>query len=276
GERQAGGRSTAASFPPRWIASGAAAGRPADPSGARPGRAERLAQLALAQADRVGRHLDQLVLVDPLEAVLEAHGAVGHEAHRLVVARGAHVAELLLAADVHVEVGVARVLAHHHALVDGRAGGDEEDAALLEVEEGIRRGHTLSVGHHGAVGARRDGAVPGLVAVDGRVARPRTRKASVAPVSSTRRLTFRRLSCQSRSRSFRDVTWLPERPAHGLVFTANTIAMVGSSMRMGGSASGRSRSATVSPMWMSSMPAMATMSPAQARSSSMRFNPCQP
>ena len=106
--------------------------------------------------------------------------------------------------------------------------------------------------------------------------RPRTRKASVLAVSSTRRLTFRRLSCPSRSRSFLDVTWLPERPAHGLVFTPNTIAMVGSSMRMGGSASGRSRSATVSPMWMSSMPAMATMSPAQARSSSMRFNPCQP
>ena len=73
-----------------------------------------------------------------------------------------------------------------------------------------------------------------------------------------------------RSRSFRDVTWLPERLAHGPVFTEKNMAMVGSSMRMGGSASGRSRSAMVSPMRMSSTPATATMSPASARSTSTR------
>src|SRR2546422_5470310 len=59
--------------------------------------------------------------------------------HRLVVARGAHVRELLLAADVDVEVDVARVLAHHHALVDRGAGGDEEEGGLLEGEKRVRR-----------------------------------------------------------------------------------------------------------------------------------------
>src|SRR5438093_5513147 len=63
--------------------------RPADPSGPRPPRPERLAQLALAEPDRVGRHLDQLVLVDPLEPVLQPHRPVRDEAHRLVVARRA-------------------------------------------------------------------------------------------------------------------------------------------------------------------------------------------
>src|SRR5438477_11523810 len=86
-------------------------GRAADAAGARAARTEGLAQLALAQPDRVRRHLDELVLVDPLEAVLEVHRLVGDEADRFVVAGGAHVGELLLAADVHVEVDVARVFA---------------------------------------------------------------------------------------------------------------------------------------------------------------------
>jgi hypothetical protein len=72
------------------------------------------------------------------------------------------------------------------------------------------------------------------------------------------------------------VTLLPERPAHGLVFAPNSIAIVGSSTRIGFSAVGASLSATVSPMLICSMPAIATMSPESARSISTRFKPCQP
>jgi len=65
-------------------------------------------------------------------------------------------------------------------------------------------------------------------------------------------------------------------PAHGELFTLKMIAMVGSSTRMPGSGLGFSRSAIVSPMWMSSMPATATMSPAVAMSTALRFNPSHP
>ena len=106
--------------------------------------------------------------------------------------------------------------------------------------------------------------------------RPTTRNVSMASVSSTRMLTFRSISWKSRSRTWRDVTLLPDRPAHGLVLAPNSMVMVGSSTRMGFSAVGASLSATVSPMLISSMPAIATMSPESARSISTRFKPCQP
>jgi hypothetical protein len=77
--------------------------RAAGPTAIRPhpARAERAPELALPDADRVRRDLDQLVVVDPGERVLEAHLAVRDQTHGLVVARRAHVRELLLAADVH-------------------------------------------------------------------------------------------------------------------------------------------------------------------------------
>src|SRR5262249_59956356 len=109
--------------------------RTADPPRPRPPRPQRLAQLALADPNRIRRDLDQLVLVDPLEAILEAHGMVRDQSHRLVMPRRAHVAELLLAADVHVEIDVTRILAHHHPLVDRRPGGADAGAGLLAVAE---------------------------------------------------------------------------------------------------------------------------------------------
>ena len=59
----------------------------------------------------------------------------------------------------------------------------------------------------------------------------------------------------------------------GEVFTPNTIETVGSSMAVGGMATGCSAVATVSPMVMFSMPARHTMSPAAAASMSTRFRP---
>ncbi len=53
----------------------------------------------------------------------------------------------------------------------------------------------------------------------------------------------------------------------------NSIEMVGSSMRIGGSASGATGSAMVSPIWISGMPAIATISPAAASSTPCRLRP---
>ena len=51
-------------------------------------------------------------------------------------------------------------------------------------------------------------------------------------VSSTRMPTLLRRSCQSRSRSWGEVTNLPSLPANGETLDEKSIATVGSSMRM--------------------------------------------
>ena len=58
-----------------------------------------------------------------------------------------------------------------------------------------------------------------------------------------RRLTFSFCSKKSRSRSLREVTNSPSRPAQGELLELKIIAMVGSSMRSAGSGLGFSRSA---------------------------------
>src|SRR5262249_9672733 len=88
-----------------------------DPSGTWPFRPKRPPKLLFAQADGLGCHLDQLVVVNPGQAVLETHDAVRAQANRFVVSRGPDVGQLLLAAHVHDQVDVARVLTDDHALV---------------------------------------------------------------------------------------------------------------------------------------------------------------
>src|SRR5207249_10271920 len=83
------------------------------------------ADRALAQAERLRRHLEELVLADPLEALLEVHAAGRGQLGRVVRGRRAHVGELLLLGDVDVHVVVARVLADDLALVHLEAGPDE-------------------------------------------------------------------------------------------------------------------------------------------------------
>jgi hypothetical protein len=85
--------------------------------------------------------------------------------------------------------------------------------------------------------------------------------------------TLIRRSFASRSRSWGDVTKRPSRPAKGDTLAENSIDTVGSSMRIRGRDSGRSRSVTVSPISMLSMPAMATRSPAPASAISTRLSP---
>ncbi len=93
--------------------------------------------------------------------------------------------------------------------------------------------------------------------------RPATLKASV-PCSVTWRETSFNSSRSSRSRRFREVTYLPSFPAKGESLTAKVISMVGSEIftkDRGSTASGAHR---VRPMVMSAMPLRATISPAEA------------
>src|SRR5690606_23375080 len=91
----------------------------------------RIEQL-LAQADALRRHLDQLVVADIGDRLFQRHLARRGEADRLVLAGGADVGQLLGLHRVDVEVVVAAVLADDHALIDRRAGIDEQDAAFLD------------------------------------------------------------------------------------------------------------------------------------------------
>src|SRR6185503_7468589 len=93
-----------------------------------------LGQQPLAQPDRRGRHLDELVLGDELQGQLQGEGPWRREPERLVVGVGPDVGELLLLGRVHVHVARPAVLADDHALVDLHAGADEQLGALLEVE----------------------------------------------------------------------------------------------------------------------------------------------
>src|SRR5262245_39618245 len=76
------------------------------PTAARSPGPKRATELALAKPHGLGSDLDQLVVVDPGQAVLQAHRVVRSQPHGFVVAGGAHVGQLFLAAHVHVEVHV--------------------------------------------------------------------------------------------------------------------------------------------------------------------------
>src|SRR3954468_21270327 len=121
-----------------------------------------LVERDLAQADRLGRDLDALVLAQPLQRGVERVLAVGHEAHEDVGGRRADVGEVLLAYGVDVEVLGARVLPDDHPLVDLLAGPDEQRAALLKVHQRELRGRAGTVGDEGAGRARAQLAEPWL------------------------------------------------------------------------------------------------------------------
>ena len=70
-----------------------------------------------------------------------------------------------------------------------------------------------------------------------------------------------------------EVTNFPSFPTNGESFTINVIARVGSSISIRGKAIGSFISANVSPISMSSIPAIQTMSPASASSISTLFKP---
>ncbi len=103
--------------------------------------------------------------------------------------------------------------------------------------------------------------------------RPRTSNVSAESVSSTRSATFDSSSRISRSRIWRDVRYLPSRPANGDALTMKYIETVGSSTAVAAMPSGNAASAIVSPMLRPSIPDTQMMSPADASSTSMRSRP---
>ena len=102
---------------------------------------------------------------------------------------------------------------------------------------------------------------------------PCTSQASGRSVGSTCTLTLPTSSASRRSSICRPVSLLPESPARGEVLTPIVIESAGSSTASSGSGSGFSRSAIVSPIVTSGMPATTTTSPASARSTSTRSRP---
>ncbi len=92
--------------------------------------------------------------------------------------------------------------------------------------------------------------------------RPKTMNLSALPVSSTRNAKFFSNSFAKRSLIWREVTNLPSFPKKGESLIVNNILMVGSSMAIVLSASGFSKSATVSPISKPSIPTRAQISPA--------------
>src|SRR5262249_58877450 len=66
-------------------------------------------EMALANADRLGRDLDQLVVGDEFDGVLQSQRDRRREKDRLVLARGADVGELLGAYRIHDEIVVPAV-----------------------------------------------------------------------------------------------------------------------------------------------------------------------
>src|SRR5512140_2984467 len=96
----------------------------------------RLVQHLLPEPDGLRRHLDELVLRDPLERLLERHVPRRREDDVLVAAGGADVGELLLLADVVREVVLVAVLAPDHPRVHPVPRLHEQRPALLPVEAG--------------------------------------------------------------------------------------------------------------------------------------------
>ena len=94
--------------------------------------------------------------------------------------------------------------------------------------------------------------------------RPITSKMPSSSVSLTRKAT---LCCNSfcrRSQIWRLVTYLPSRPANGLVLTQKFMVSVGSSTLSIGSGAGVSASVIVTPIPMSVRPLISTISPGPA------------
>src|SRR5574343_364108 len=103
--------------------------------------------------------------------------------------------------------------------------------------------------------------------------RPATSKMPSSSVSFTRRATLCCSSFWRRSQIWRLVTYLPSRPASGEVFTQKFMVSVGSSTLSMGSGAGLVGSVTVTPIPMSSMPLISTMSPGPASGVCMRSRP---
>src|SRR5712691_8691991 len=122
--------------------------------------------MALAQADRFRRDLDQLALADELDRVLERESYGRGEHDRLVLAGGADVGELLGADRVDHEVVVAGMDADDHSFVYRVPGAHEHAAALLELPQRVGDGDAVVLRHEDPVAALGDLALHRRIVVE--------------------------------------------------------------------------------------------------------------
>src|SRR5439155_319475 len=90
-----------------------------------------LGEEALADAERLRRDLEELVVGEEFDRVVERELAYPVELHRDIRRAAPHVGEVLLADHVYLEVALADVLSHDHALVDLDAGVEKELPPIL-------------------------------------------------------------------------------------------------------------------------------------------------
>src|SRR5690606_29442964 len=102
-------------------------------------------EVLLAQANRLGGHFDELVVVDEFQRLFQGELDRRHQGDDFVLARGTHVVEFLALGGVDGQVVVAAVDAAQLAFVDILAGLKEQLAAALQ---GFQRvGQRLAGGH---------------------------------------------------------------------------------------------------------------------------------
>ena len=92
---------------------------------------------ALADAQALGRDLEQLVVREELQTLLQTQLARRHEAQRVVRAGGAGIGQLLFLADVDGDILLLRRHADDHAGIHGHARADEQLAALLRIVQAV-------------------------------------------------------------------------------------------------------------------------------------------
>src|SRR5262249_7843945 len=97
-----------------------------------------------------------------LECLFEREHTGRDQPHELLGGGGSDVGQLLRLRGVYVEVVVAGVLADDHSLVELVAGGDEERAALLQIEDRVAGRLSAAVGDEAAGRSRPQFAVPRL------------------------------------------------------------------------------------------------------------------
>src|SRR5262245_41067458 len=123
-----------------------------------------LLQQTLAEPDRRGSDLYQLIVSNEFESCLEGEQARRLQHDRLIGTSRSNVREFFPFRDVHLEITRARVFANNHAFVNVDAGTDEEFAALLQVPEGKRDGFTICHTHENTALARLQVTGPASVA----------------------------------------------------------------------------------------------------------------
>ena len=124
-------------------------------------------QEALAQPDRLRRHLDHLVVVDVCDRLLQRRALRRGQADLVVLAAAcAEVGQCLGLHRVDLEVVRLGVLADDHALVQRLAVADEQDAALLERTQRVVIGFARAVRDEHAVLAALDVALERAIALE--------------------------------------------------------------------------------------------------------------